>query len=192
MTDRRLTFAETLAREAGALAQRLRANSDGLVVEAKGLQDFVTAADKAVEALIREGIAQTYPDDPILGEEEGLIGQGPGCWIIDPIDGTTNFMRGGPEWAISIAYCDGAQITHGVIFAPDLAALVSGSVDTPATLNGAPAQVSTRDAPGDCLIELGFSRRLPTAAHTDLIHRLLEAGLGMPCRQRWRPNRNTW
>ncbi|WP_372573037.1 inositol monophosphatase family protein [Ruegeria jejuensis] len=176
MPDTRLKFAETLARQAGQLAVDLRQHPDGLAIDTKGPQDFVTAADLAVETLIREAIADAYPDDSVLGEEGGLTGDAAACWIIDPIDGTANYMRDMPDWAVSIGYFDGADLTHGVIFAPDHRALASARTGQPARLNDAQISVSDRVDFDQSMVVLGYSQRVGLSDHLDRIGRLLESG----------------
>jgi myo-inositol-1(or 4)-monophosphatase len=176
MGDTRLEFAEAIARQAGQLAIDLRQHPDGLEIDTKGPQDFVTAADLAVETLIREAIAARFPEDAVLGEEGGLSGDAAACWIIDPIDGTANYMRGIPDWAVSIGYFDGMELTHGVIFAPDLGALASARNGQPARLNGAQISVSDRSDLDHSLVVLGYSRRVGLSDHLDRIGRLLESG----------------
>jgi len=77
----------------------------------KGVQDYVTAADREVEALIAQRIRESYPEDGFIGEETGRRDGGPGRghWIVDPIDGTANFMRGLPLFTVSIGYVDGGS-----------------------------------------------------------------------------------
>lgn len=176
----RLTFAASLAKEAGALALAMRNAEAGLTVDAKGPQDFVTAADLAVETLIRERIAERFPDDAIIGEEGGRHGdvsQG-GVWIIDPIDGTTNFMRGLPDWAISIAWANDGEIILGVIFAPDLDLLLEGALsETPvARRNGAPLTPAVSRVASEALIAVGWSPRTEFRDHADLLAQIIDQG----------------
>ena len=91
--DARARFARSLAREAGALARRYFLRELVYSAQAKGPQDWVSAADHQVEALIREELASAFPSDSMLGEEDG--GElGANTWIVDPIDGTINFVHG--------------------------------------------------------------------------------------------------
>lgn len=101
-----------LAHEASDLVRGLHA--DGIVK--KAVNDFVTSADKTVEVWIRERINALFPDDAILGEEEGLAaGQDGWLWVVDPIDGTVNFMNGFPLYSVSIAlYNDGVCLAGAV------------------------------------------------------------------------------
>ena len=176
MTVNRLSFAEALAREAGSLAQALKSEPKGLSVETKGHQDFVTAADYAVEKLIQERIAQSFPGDAILGEETGLTGQSSSVWIIDPIDGTSNYMRGLPDWAISIGFFDGTDLTLGVIYAPDLGLLASAEIGQLAKLNGEVINVSARNDLAESLVILGYSERTGITDHIGRINQLLASG----------------
>lgn len=179
MQDRH-RFALDLAQEAGRLAQTMRADATGLRVDTKGPQDFVTAADLAVETLIRDRITARFPDDAIIGEEGGHHGNpdAPHVWIIDPIDGTTNFMRGLPDWAISIGCTNAGALDLGVIFAPDLGLTLDGLCGQApkATINGAPLTPSTRTAATEALVAVGWSARTPFAQHAALLDQIVTAG----------------
>ena len=118
--DRRYTEARRIAAEAGALALDYFRRFDGLDGEVKGHQDFVSEADKNVESFVRAQIAAAFPEDGIVGEEEapkpgtsGLV------WVIDPIDGTTNFIHGIPGWTVVLAGVAGANTEFGVIHDPN-------------------------------------------------------------------------
>ncbi len=101
--DARARFARSLARQAGALAQRYFLRELAYSPQAKGPQDWVSAADRGVEALIRTELARAFPSDSMLGEEDGGA-LGANAWIVDPIDGTINFIHGVRYWCISIAF----------------------------------------------------------------------------------------
>jgi len=176
MADGRLQIALDLARQAGKLAQQMRDQGGSLDVRLKGRLDLVTGADTAVEALVRDGIRQCDPGAAILGEEGGLQGDGQRTWIVDPIDGTTNFFRGSPNWAISIAHFDGAALTDGVIHAPDLGLTASASRGKGSKLNGVAIVF------GDTLAEipivaLGHSPRGVLPDYFQRIEALLEHGI---------------
>lgn len=173
-TSDRLTLAAAIAQEAGALAQQMRRDPD-LTVDVKGHQDFVTAADRAVEDLVRARIAEAFPEDGVLGEEGGFDGPRERLWIIDPIDGTTNFMRGMPEWAVSIGWADETDVRLGVICAPDLNMLAVSDSKT-ATLNGQPMRVSPRTELAHSMVQVGWSRRAPFELHTDMLTNVVGAG----------------
>jgi len=111
----RLEEALRIAHEAADLARRFFHDVRRVRVEEKGVQDFVTEADREVEELIRDRLTQRFPGDGFLGEESGRA-PGTGAWIVDPIDGTANFMRGLPTFAVSLAYVDDAgQPRVGII-----------------------------------------------------------------------------
>ena len=175
--DARLTFARSLAQEAGALAQQLRKDrSVGFIAE-KGPQDFVTFADRAVEDLIRKQIAEHWPFDAMLGEEGGVTGSGQALWVVDPIDGTANFMRGHRDWGVCIAVYEGGRIPLGVICAPDLNLLAWAATGTGAWLNGERLSVSDCAEPDRATLMLGWSNRRPITEHTALIQTLVNAGM---------------
>ena len=117
MTDlaRRRDVAAAIAVEAAALAQRLRAEGGG-VASLKGAQDFVTEADGATERFIRDRLARDFPGEAVLGEEMGGAADGAGpLWVVDPIDGTSNFARGGDRWCVSIGLVMGGRAVAGAI-----------------------------------------------------------------------------
>jgi myo-inositol-1(or 4)-monophosphatase len=173
----RLSFATTIAEEAGRLARELRADPSRLEVSIKGPMDLVTAADHEVEALLRERITGAYPGAAILGEEQGRQGDGHACWIVDPIDGTVNFARGMPEWAISIAYFDGEALTHGVIHAPDLGLTASAQIGGEARLNGTAIHLDQRDVPLSPMVALGYSPHGQLSDYLGRIETLLAEGI---------------
>src|SRR5262245_697984 len=97
-----LNIAVKAARRAGAIINRAALDRSKLEVRAKGKNDFVTQVDKASEAAIIDIIRKAHPDHAILAEESGATNQNEFCWIIDPLDGTTNFIHGFPQYCISI------------------------------------------------------------------------------------------
>src|SRR5437763_3976989 len=119
MNDR-YAFAGALARKAGALALDFWNRREQLVVELKGPGDFVSVADREVEQLVRAELASAFPDDSFLGEETaaGFAGAFDRCWVVDPIDGTHNFLRGIPYWNVAIAYVEKSRAEIGVVFDP--------------------------------------------------------------------------
>ncbi|MEP7182493.1 MAG: inositol monophosphatase [Betaproteobacteria bacterium] len=118
--DARYVFLQRLVRAAGALARDFWVRRASLVVEAKGPQDFVSRADRDVETFIRQEIAAAFPGDGFLGEETAgsFRGGAERLWIVDPIDGTHNFLRGIPYWNVSIAYAEDGVRTLGAVFDP--------------------------------------------------------------------------
>lgn len=108
------TFAAELAAEAGALARR-RFYSGRYRTESKSGGEPVTDADRAVEQLIIDRVAEKYPQHGVLGEEYGTAGDQENCWVIDPIDGTTNFIHQYPHCAVSLAFCEKGRPIAGAI-----------------------------------------------------------------------------
>lgn len=113
-----INIAVTAARKAGTLIVRALDRPETLKISAKGENDFVTEIDHLAEKAIIEIIQKNYPSHGILGEESGYIKGDDHTWIIDPIDGTTNFIHGFPHFAISIAIQYKDKIEHGVIYDP--------------------------------------------------------------------------
>ena len=137
-------LAEAVAREAGAL---LRAAFEGpeLRITAKSTPtDLVSEADHDAEHLIRERIAAARPDDGVLGEEGGdREGTSGVRWIVDPLDGTVNFLFGIPQWAVSIAAEDAEGMLVGVVYDPQRDELFSAERGGRALLDGRPITGST-------------------------------------------------
>ena len=101
---RRLEFATQLARRAGELGSGYFREIESLTIESKGHQDLVSNGDREVELLIRAAIQSEFPQDGIVGEEYAATDGSSGyVWVIDPIDGTANFVRGIPAWCVVIA-----------------------------------------------------------------------------------------
>src|SRR4051794_35876535 len=141
----RFLAAQAVAREAGELACRFLARRSQLSVEMKGPQDFVSEADRAVERLIISRLSAAFPDDSFLGEE----GQAPvsaragsTLWVIDPIDGTTNFLQGRPDWCVSIGAIVSGEPVIGAIYHPASNELYAACNGCGATLNGEAVQTT--------------------------------------------------
>ena len=122
MTDdneARLRFARELAVRAGDLGLTYFRALDTLTIESKGHQDLVSDGDRDVETFIRAAIGAEYPDDGVVGEEHANVAGTSGyVWVIDPIDGTANFVRGIPAWTVVIAGVGKASLDVGVIHEP--------------------------------------------------------------------------
>jgi len=138
-------LAAALVREAGQLALLMR--MAGLESEQKtSVSDVVTAADHAAEAYVLEQLRRCRPDDGILGEEGASIqGTSGRTWVIDPVDGTYNFLHGSTYWCSAIALKDRNDVLLGAVFQPEEDKLWLGGHDRPATLNGDPIPSFTDD-----------------------------------------------
>ncbi len=172
--DRRLAEVCGVARAAGALAMRHFNNLANLEVEIKGPQNHVTVADREVEELIVRSLSKSFPGDVFFGEEGG--GQsGERVWIIDPIDGTTNFVHGLPEFGVSIGFVQGNEAEIGVIYLPVTDELFAAKRGGGATRNGRPIHVSRTTDIAHGMMCLGFSYRRTVPAFAEVTERLLSA-----------------
>ncbi len=172
--SRRYRTAVSLAYQAGRRAQAYR--SQGLEISEKGSQDFVTQADKGVEALIRGVLAEAFPEDGFLGEEDGLTEGGAGTWVVDPIDGTTNFASGSDFWCVSIAWVRDGAVRAGAVFAPDREEMFSAWENGGAYLNGRPLSKLRPQPASRSLVCVGRSPKTPPNEHAGVIAALLEGG----------------
>ena len=157
-----LTTAVKAARRAGNVITRGARDLDLLTVTAKGPKDFVSEVDRAAEAAIVETIHSVYPEHAILAEERTGRGRNPDAeylWIIDPLDGTTNFLHGFPQYCVSIALAHKGVVTQGVIFDPIRNDLFTATRGRGAFLNDRRIRVSRRAHLRDCLIGTGFPFR---------------------------------
>ncbi len=150
-----LAFAVDIAREAGLLL-REKLNSTHTIVY-KGEINLVTEADQMAEALLMNRIGQRFPNHDILTEESAGIQSGAACrWIIDPLDGTTNYAHGYPVFCVSIALEIAAEIRYGVIYNPMLEEMFTAEKGGGAFLNGRQLQVSGTDLLLRSLLATGF------------------------------------
>ncbi|HYB51454.1 MAG TPA: inositol monophosphatase family protein [Burkholderiaceae bacterium] len=157
-----LNTAVKAARKAGAIINRASLDLDLLHVSSKGHADFVTQVDRAAEQAIIETLSQAYPDHGFLAEESGAQrpqNAGDYTWIIDPLDGTTNFIHGFPQYAVSIACQHGGQITQAVVYDPTRNDLFTSTRGRGAFLNDRRLRVSKRTQLKDSLIGTGFPFR---------------------------------
>jgi myo-inositol-1(or 4)-monophosphatase len=146
-----------------------------VVIDVKAPGEIVTSADRAVDRLIAERLAVAFPNDGRISEESMGAGAA-GLWVIDPIDGTANFARGIPHFAVSIAFCLNGRAEIGAIFDPLADDLFFAQRGHGAQRNGAPIQVSAIIQPNGALVELGYSRSRPAAEYLGFLDRLLTAG----------------
>ncbi|WP_323770659.1 inositol monophosphatase family protein [Antarctobacter sp.] len=150
-----------ICRDAGEAALRYFNDRDSLIVDQKGDQDWVSEADRNVEILIRERLSAAFPDDGIVGEEQDRKpGTSGVVWVIDPIDGTTNFVNGIPAWTIVLAGVSQGQTKVGVIHDPihdeTFVAVRGGG----ATLNGTPLRVADGVPLSSGTVAVGYSNRV--------------------------------
>ena len=154
---------EAIAREAGDLALSHFHQLASVPVESKGHLDLVTAADKEVEALVTSRLRVAFPDDGIFGEEGVAVGGISGrTWVIDPIDGTFNFVRGGDQWAVSIGLYENGAPSFGVINAPVRGQLVVGGASVPTSINGVALPLRKGFDRSKASTGVGFHPSIPT------------------------------
>lgn len=154
-----LNTAIKAARRAGAIINRASLDLEKLQVARKGPRDYVTEVDRAAEEAIIDMLRTAYPDHAFLAEESGHqspeegAGQAPAFqWIIDPLDGTTNFIHGMPTYAVSIALAQRGQITQAVIYDPARNEMFTASRGSGAFLNDRRVRVSGRLRYHDALL----------------------------------------
>ncbi len=153
--------AVSVARSVGELAARVRAEVVGDIGTKTSETDVVTAGDMAAERLARRLLAQQRPGDPVLGEEEGGAPPPPGTvsWVVDPIDGTVNYLYGLPWYAVSVAaQCDGVSLAGAVVHPPS-GRVWSAAAGLGAECDGQPLHVTATTVLAQSLIGTGFSYR---------------------------------
>jgi len=170
-----LNIALRAARNAGEFIARATEHIDLIDVEEKGLNDFVTEVDRSAERLILETLRDKYPDHTYTAEESGTsVGKDKDSgenseyeWIIDPLDGTTNFIHGFPHYAVSIAVRYQGKLEHAVILDPVRNEEFTASRGRGAQMNGKRLRVSSRKSLTGALIGTGFPFRQDQAAYMD-------------------------
>jgi len=177
--DLRLSVACAVAREAGALARRRFDGRPGTTgINLKGNQDYLSAVDAEVEGLLRSRLLESFPADSFFGEEGGGSFDND-VWVVDPIDGTANFVRGISQFCISIAYVRNSRTQIGIIYDPMHDELFAAERGRGASLNGEPIRVSGLDDMKSATIEAGWSTRLPLSRYVELVDRILADGAGV-------------
>ncbi|CAN5166489.1 inositol monophosphatase family protein [soil metagenome] len=159
-----LVTAIKAARKAGSIINRASLDIERVTISKKGHNDFVTEVDKAAEAIIIETLLGAYPGHAILAEETGASGadQREGneyTWIIDPLDGTTNFIHGVPQYCVSIALRHNGQITQAVVFDVNRNELFTATRGRGAFLDDRRIRVAKREKMAEALIGTGFPFR---------------------------------
>ena len=146
----------SICRDAGARALEYFRNVDSLSVEIKGPQDLVSEADRNVELFIRQEIAKRFPEDGVVGEEHPEVeGSTSYTWIIDPIDGTSNFVRGIPAWTVVLACHMDKRTVVGIVHDPVHSELFHCMRGGGAFLNGKAARVAEAESFADGIVGLG-------------------------------------
>jgi len=171
----RLAFAIEITGIAAQSALQLFHERDTLDIERKGLQDWVSNADKSVEDQLRAALNDRYSEDAIIGEEHAnTTGTSGYTWIIDPIDGTTNFVNGTPGWCVVLACVHSGQCVCSVICDPVSNELFSAMRGRGAKFNGVLMKTSAARKLNEGTLGVGHSPRVPAKPTIDLLADLLQ------------------
>ncbi|WP_375165877.1 inositol monophosphatase family protein [Chelativorans sp.] len=172
----RLALARTLAVAVGHEIEVFRQDA-GIAFRRKGLQDFVTAADQKAEETIKAALGAAFPEDGFVGEETGGASGEESVWVVDPIDGTTNYIRGLRHWCVSIAFVRGGEIEIGCIYDATTGQVYSAARGHGAFREERPIAVSRREDPDEGLAILGCSRRTSFDDYQSVQRRLYHLGV---------------
>lgn len=152
-----LNVATIAAREAGEVITRFYQEIDRLTIEEKQTNNFVSEVDKFAERAIIQTIQKFYPEHSILAEESGKLDKKSDFqWVIDPLDGTTNFLHQFPQFSVSIAVLEKGKIMHGVVFDPLRDEMFTASRGAGAKLNNRRIRVSEQKTLDKSLLATGF------------------------------------
>jgi myo-inositol-1(or 4)-monophosphatase len=172
----RLDAAIDLAGRAAELAMEMRPLPGAAQARLKGPQDWVTEADSAVESFLSGELSAAFPADGFEGEEGGISRDGTLRWIVDPIDGTSNFARGAHRFCVSVACMEGDTPLIGVIAAPALRETIWAWRSGGAWLNGDAIRAADTCDVRCSIMEVGWSRRRSNAEYLKLCERILADG----------------
>jgi len=154
-----VNIAVRAARSAGNIITRHMDRLDQLTIESKGENDFVSEVDRMAEDEIRAILHQAYPDHAIVGEERGGADDAEYVWLVDPLDGTTNFLRGVPHFAVSIALKYRGALEAGVIYDPIRQELWTANRGGGCTFEGRRMRIHARPSIDNALLGTGFPLR---------------------------------
>ena len=171
-----INVAVRAARAAGAIILRYLTRVEGLAVEEKSRHDYVSEVDRMAEAEIVKELRRAYPDHAVLGEESGQTGKSNKVWIVDPLDGTHNYLRGFPHFCVSIGFRDHGDLVYGVIYDPLRDELFTASKGDGAYLNDRRIRVSKRESLAGALLCSGYPYR--QREHLDAQLNMTKALLG--------------
>ncbi len=163
------------ARAAGNIILRNLNRVEGLAIEEKSRHDYVSEVDKMAEAEVIKELRRAYPNHGFLGEESGQKGNPDKLWIVDPLDGTHNYLRGFPHFCVSIAFRDHGDLVYGVIYDPLRDEMFTASKGDGAFLNDRRIRVTKRESLAGALLCTGFPyrQRRHLGAQLDMTRALL-------------------
>lgn len=174
--DARWQFAQRITREGAELGADMFRNRDALSVTSKGVQNLVSNADKEIEAMVRRRLAEEFPEDAFFGEESGRsarAGADQPLWVVDPIDGTDNFVHGFPGWCVSVAMVVGREVEIGILHDPLADEVFAARRGHGATLNGKPLAPEPASSFRDGIVGMGYSLRRPPENTLSVLEKLL-------------------
>lgn len=179
--DARYTVARKIAQQAGERALQMFRNRAALEVEHKGLQDFVSIADREVEGIVRTAVSEAFPHDAFLGEESAAgasdtLSSERVVWVVDPIDGTSCFLNGLYAWCVSIGILVDGEPLIGVVFDPNSGELFHAARGRGAFVGETPLNASPACNVREGLLGVGFSHRLKPEVFMPFLGRLLGDG----------------
>ena len=178
--ERRLDTAIRIAEQAGKLALSMRPPPGAATAATlKSAQNWLTEADGATEALVSQALADAFPEDGFQGEETGTGRTGRLRWVLDPIDGTSNFARGADRWCVSLGLIEDRTPLAGVIHAPALRETLAARQGGGATLNGSPIHAAATTDLRRGIVECGWSPRRPNPGFWKLVADVMAAGASM-------------
>ena len=183
MHSPQINIALRAARQAGRIIRRAAEDTRRFEVTKKGHNDFVSEVDHASEEAIVQTLRKAYPDHAIRAEEQGYS-EGSGTeaeweWVIDPLDGTTNFLHGFPQYAISIALKHKGRLEHGLIYDPLREEEFTATRGRGAALNGRRIRVTDRKGLEGALLGTGFPFRKDQEKHLDAYLAMLREFIGV-------------
>mgnify|MGYP003624365839 CR=1 FL=1 len=175
--DSRLEIAKSIATQAGELALGFFQDIGALVIESKGVQDMVSNADKDVETFVRAQLKTHFPDDGIVGEEHASVtGTSGYTWVIDPIDGTANFVNNIPAWCVILACVHDDETIIGVIYEPCYKELFWGAKGAGSFVNDRAMKVAQSAGFHDGNFAVGMSGRTESSMIVNFITKLTDKG----------------
>ncbi len=158
------TYLETCEKAVRAAGATIRDWIGRTSVQHKGPADFVTEADFAAQEVVKGTVLQAFPQHSVLGEEDQLAGDTPSKteyrWVVDPLDGTTNFVHGIPHYAVSLALEHFDQVLVGAVFDPSLNECFTAAIGRGAFLNGRPIRTSSSNRLSEVIAGTGFPAKL--------------------------------
>jgi myo-inositol-1(or 4)-monophosphatase len=175
--ERRLQVGIEAVRKGGAHALGLFNRRDELMIEKKGRQDLVSRADRETETIIRDHISAHFPEDGFLGEEYGETGPADRLWIIDPIDGTSNYLQGIAYWGILLAYVENGRPVLSFTYDACRDELWTAEAGKGAFLNGKPIRCAETSRADEAIMALSFNFKFDPKIYLDMLGAAIAKGI---------------